>query len=88
MKLYKFISKDEIKEYKGGFVVVNNRIYTNPKEEKIKEAGYKELVRPAMPEINVDTEYVTESYIDGDVITVAYEVRNIEEDIASEDNEE
>lgn len=81
MELYKFISENEIKKYKGGFVVVNNRIYTNPTEEKIREAGYKELVEAPMLEINEDTEYVVERYIDGDVITLMYEVRTIEEDI-------
>ena len=57
MTLYKFINENEIKKYKGGFVIVNNRIYTNPTEEKIREAGYKELAEVVAPEIN-DMEYI------------------------------
>lgn len=78
MELYKFINEHEIKKYKGGFVVVNNRIYTNPSEEKIKEAGYKELIKTELPEFNIDTEYLVETYVDGDAITLVYEVKQIE----------
>lgn len=78
MELYKFINEHKIQKYKGGFVVVNNRIYTNPSREKIKEAGYKELIKTELPEFNIDTEYLVETYVDGDAITLVYEVKQIE----------
>ena len=78
MELYKFISETEIKRYKGGFVVVDNRIYTNPKEETVRKAGYKELVETSLPEYNPDTEYVETTYVDGDVITTSHTVKQIE----------
>lgn len=78
MELYKFINEHKIQKYKGGFVVVDNRIYTNPSEEMIRRAGYKELIKAEMPEFNIDTEYLTETYVDGDVITLIYKVKQIE----------
>ena len=78
MELYKFISENEIKKYKGGFVVVDNRIYTNPNEETVKKAGYKPLAEVTPPDINYDTEYLITTYADGDIITPVYEVRRIE----------
>ena len=76
--LYKFISENEIKPYKNGFVVIDNRIYTNPTEETVRKAGYKELVESDMPEYDEQTQYVQTKYVDGDVITVVYEVCDIE----------
>lgn len=78
MELYKFISETEIQKYKGGFVVIDNRIYTNPTEETVRKAGYKELVESPMPEYNEETEYIETTYVDGDVITAVYTVRQIE----------
>ena len=78
MELYKFISETEIKKYKGGFVVIDNRIYTNPTEETVRKAGYKELAEVGEPTIDYDTEYLVTTYADGDVITPVYEVRRIE----------
>ena len=78
MKLYKFISETEIKRYKGGFVVINNRIYTNPKEETVRKAGYKELVKAPLPEYNEETEYIEGKFIDGDVIKEVLTVKQIE----------
>ena len=76
--LYRFINENEIKKYNGGFVVVNNRIYTNPTEEKIREAGYKELVYCDKPEYDSKTQYLTEVYSEEDtVIKVRYEVTSI-----------
>ena len=76
--LYKFISENEIKPYKNGFVVIDNRIYTNPTEETVRKAGYKELVESDMPEYDEQTQYVQTKYKDDDVITVVYEVCDIE----------
>ena len=78
MNLYKFINENEIKKYKGGFVVVNNRIFTNPTEKKIREAGYKELMEVELPEFNPDTEYIVTTYTDGDFITPVYEIKQFE----------
>ena len=79
MELYKFISETEIKKYKGGFVVVDNRIYTNPKEETVRLAGYKELKDAPIPEYNPETEYLETTYVDNeDFITVVYTVKQIE----------
>lgn len=81
MELYKFISETEIKKYKGGFVVLDNRIYTNPTEETIKKAGYKELAETPLPEYNPETEYVETTYADNeDFITVVYTVKKIEQE--------
>lgn len=78
MELYKFISENELKKYKGGFVVVDNRIYTNPSEEMIRQAGYKNLVQTEKPEFDIEKEYLETFYVDGDVIKTAYKVKPIE----------
>ena len=75
--LYKFISENEIKPYKGGFIVIDNRIYTNPTEETIRKAGYKDLVESEFPAYDEKTQYLETKYIDSDVITTIYEVKDI-----------
>ena len=79
MELYKFISETEIQKYKGGFVVLDNRIYTNPTEETVRKAGYKELAIRPMPEYDAEKEYVETKYvvIDDRIVTV-YTVKQIE----------
>lgn len=77
MKLFKFVSEMEIKPYKGGFVVMDNRIYTNPTEETLRKAGYKNLVESEMPEYDEEKQYLETKYKDGEVITVIYEVIDI-----------
>ena len=80
MELYKFISETEIKKYKGGFVVVDNRIYTNPKEEIIKKAGYKELIEVDMPEYDEATQYIETKYLEKPTtILPMYTVKQIEQ---------
>ena len=79
MKLYKFINENRIEAFKGDFIVVNNRIYTNPKEEHIRMAGYKELVPSEMPTYDEETQYVATKYKDGDKIAVEYTVEDIPE---------
>ena len=81
MELYKFINENEIKKYKGGFVVINNRIYTNPTEEIVKKAGYKELAEVTPPEYNPETHYLSPIYKDGDVITTEYTINEISGEI-------
>ena len=78
MKLYKFINEDTIEKYNGGFVVLNNRIYTNPKEEIIKQAGYKELEEIEPPEYNPENESLILTYADGEKITPIYSVMEVQ----------
>lgn len=79
MELYKFISETNIKKYNGGFVVADNRIYTNPKEETIKKAGYKPLANGEVPEFDVQTQYIGVTYKEEDeCIVPLYEVKNFE----------
>ncbi len=77
--LYKFINENEIQPYNGGFVVLDNRIYTNPTEEIIKKAGYKELVEVEQPAFDPEKEYLSLTYQDGDVITQVWTVNQIPE---------
>lgn len=75
---YKFIDEYTIKPYKKGFVVLDNKIYTNPTDEIISRAGYKELVVQEAPEYNADTHFLISVYADGGVITQFWEVKEIE----------
>jgi hypothetical protein len=77
--LYKFINENQIKPYKGGFVVLDNKIYTNPKEETLAKAGYKELAGVEKPEYDEQMQYLKTTYKDGDIITPVYEVLEYEE---------
>lgn len=79
MKLFKFINENQIKPYKGGFVVLDNKIYTNPKEDTLVKAGYKPLAKVEKPEYDEQTQYLRTTYKDGDIITLVYEVLDIEE---------
>ena len=82
MELYKFINENEIKKYKGGFVVIDNIIYTNPSEEKVKEAGYKELKDTTKPEFDETTQCLNTTYADKiDYIEIVYTVMPIVEEI-------
>lgn len=84
MELYKFINENEIQKYKGGFVVLDNRIYTNPTEETVRKAGYKELAEAQVPEYNPEKEYILLSYKNGDVITPVYTVMEAEHENTAE----
>lgn len=78
MELYK-LENGRLKKFKGGFVVLNNRIYTNPKEEVIRLAGYKDLVYGKEPEYDAEKQYLMETYTEDDTkIYVGYEVMDIE----------
>lgn len=72
--LYKFIDENTIKKYNGGFVVLNNRIYTNPKADVIASAGYKALAEVELPEYNEESQYIVTTYQDGEVITPVYTI--------------
>lgn len=78
MELYK-LENGRLKKYNGGFVVLNNRIYTNPTEETVRKAGYKDLVYGDMPEYDAETQYLNEVYTEDETkIHVGYELKNIE----------
>lgn len=78
MELYK-LENGTLKKFNGGFVVLNNRIYTNPTEETIRKAGYKSVVYSDMPEYDEETQYLAEVYTEDDTtIYVEYEVKGIE----------
>ena len=79
MSLYKFIDENTIKKYNGGFVVLKNRIYTNPKADIVAAAGYKALAEVELPEIDAETQYIVTTYQDGEVITPVYTVVEFQE---------
>lgn len=78
MELYR-LENGMLKKFKGGFVVLDNRIYTNPTEDTVRKAGYKDLVYSDEPEYNVETQYLSEVYTEDETaIYVSYEVKDIE----------
>lgn len=78
MELYK-LENGRLKKFKGGFVVLNNRIYTNPTEETVRKAGYKDVVYGNKPEYDEEKQYLMETYTEDDAsIYVRYEVMGIE----------
>lgn len=79
MELYKFIDENRVKKYNGGFIVLGNRIYTNPTAATIKKAGYKPLASVELPEYDADNEYIMTTYEDGKKeITPIYTVCEME----------
>ena len=81
---YKFINEHEIKPYKNGFIILDNKIYTNPKEETLLKAGYKELVIEDEPEYNPETQYIVPVYTETDTeIMQSWEIK--ETDIFTEE---
>lgn len=76
---YKFINEYSIKPYKKGFVVLDNKIYTNPTDEVLLKAGYKELNdKEPKPEYNIETQYLETKYVNTETeITITYEVKEI-----------
>ena len=78
MELYKFIDKYKIKKYKGEYVHFRGNIYTNPKEDVLKGAGYKELDETEPPSYNTETEYLERTYKSEGKIKVIYTVKKLE----------
>ena len=77
MELYR-LENGILKKFKGGFVVLNNRIYTNPTEETVRKVGAKDVVYAEKPEYNEETQYLVETYTEDDTtIHVSYEVSDI-----------
>lgn len=64
MNYYKFISENEIRKFTGGFVVIDDIIYTNPKPEHLSASGYKPLVHAEDPEYDIDKQYIVITYSD------------------------
>lgn len=58
----------------GRIVKEGNTTITNPTEEKLKELGYKEIVYTEKPEFDKENEKLQETYTDGEMITVSYEI--------------
>ena len=65
MELYK-LKDNKLVKFNGGFVVYDNRIYTNPTEEIIRKAGYKDLVYDAQPEYDETTHYLVREFEEQD----------------------
>ena len=83
-KMYLFKNEHEIAEYDGSplrFYVGKTLIKQvfAPTESELAEFGYKKLVETDMPEYDQETQYIAETYADGEVITKVYEVRDLEE---------
>lgn len=81
MELYR-LENGMLKKFKGGFVVLDNRIYTNPTKETVRKAGYKDVVYGKEPEYDEATQYLQEVYTEDDTTYyVSYEVKEIEDEI-------
>ena len=82
--MYLFKNENEIIAYDGSplrFYVGKTLIKQvfAPSESELAEFGYKKLVETDIPEYDEETQYLAETYTDGEVITKVYEVRNLEE---------
>ena len=82
-KMYLFKNEHEIAEYDGSplrFYVGKTLIKQvfAPTESELADFGYKKLVETDIPEYDEETQYLAETYTDGEVITKVYEVRNLE----------
>ena len=83
-KMYLFKNENEISEYDGSplrFYVGKTLIKQvfAPSESELAEFGYKKLAEGPIPEYNEETQYLAETYTDGEVITKVYEVCNLGE---------
>ena len=90
MKLYKLVN-GQLKKYNGGFVVLENRIYTNPTEEVIKQAGYKPMIIDEEPIYDSETHYLEKVYEDAEeAILVHWGIKEVEiiEEFIEESTEE
>lgn len=78
MELYKVI-KGKVTKYNGGFIILDNTIYTNPTEELIRQSGYKPLVTDEQPDYDIETQFLKKIIEDTeDNILVHWEVNDID----------
>ena len=82
-KMYLFKNEHEIAEYDGSplrFYVGKTLIKQvfAPSESELAKFGYKKLAEGPIPEYDEETQYLAETYTDGEFITKVYEVRNLE----------
>ena len=78
MDLYKIIN-GKVKKYEGGFVVLDNKIYTNPTEEIIKQVGYKPLRVDEEPEYDIEKQTLVRVIEETEkAILIHWEVKDIE----------
>ena len=77
-KYYKFISQNNIEEYKKPYVYVDGLQISYPSKEVLLMAEIKPLVIESVPEHNEETQFVKAYYVDGeDVITQKWNVYDI-----------
>lgn len=77
MELYK-IKDNRLVKFNGGFVVLNNRIYTNPAEEVIRKVGYKDLSYDEKPEYDETTHFLVQEFEEQETaIIVHWKVQEI-----------
>ena len=80
MELFKLKDNKPVK-FNGGFVVFDNRIYTNPTEEIIRKSGYKDLVYDEQPEYDESIQYLAKSFEEKkDCIVVHWKAEKIPEE--------
>ena len=89
--MYLFKNENEIIAYDGSplrFYVGKTLIKQvfAPSESELAEFGYKKLAEGPIPEYDEETQYLAETYTDGEVITKVCEVRNLkyEEEVTEE----
>lgn len=72
---FKFVNEHNVKPYNNGFIVFDGKIYTNPKEEQLKMAGYKPIVEGPRPSFDVKTQSLSVTYVENeDFISEIYTV--------------
>ena len=81
--MYLFIDENTVEQYNGEVLkrYIDNRLVkaiSNPTEAQLKEFGYKNLIDAPIPEYDENTQYIKTTYTDGESITAAHEVCNIE----------
>ncbi len=82
--MYKYIDKNTVEQAKP-YVIVGDKVITNPPVEMLAERGYKPMVYDDEPIYNEDTEYLLPIYTDTeDYILQGYEVVSMNMEV--EDN--
>lgn len=74
--------------FTGRYIKRNRKIYANPTEEQLLDAGYKQLVETEMPESEEGYYYVSAYKIEGDKIVQGWRKCVLESPIDDELDEE